>query len=256
MRSGTVRAAVLAVAILPVAAVVTAACGGGSARVERLPPQTAVPATDPGARDALVALVAAGARATWRVDSAFVRTAAGRTLRAQLVEVNRPPDHVVVGLGGATGTFRGRDLTCSSSAGGALCHGGGDAGRTPAVTDAAALAALTAPSIGWYAARAAPDRTIAGLRAWCFTLLWTDRGNAKSWGDRAELCFSRDGVPLAQRVVRGDSTDDTRASSVTRTVTDTQLDALLAPYRDAGPVGPVGPTGPAGTAGTNGTIPR
>jgi hypothetical protein len=256
MRSGTARAAVLAVAILPVAVVVVGACGGRSARVERLPPQTAVPATDARARDALVALAAAGARAMWRVDSTFARTTAGRTLRAQLVEVNRPPDRVVVGFGGATGTFRGRDLTCSSSAGGALCHGSGDTGHVTAATDAAALASLTAPSTGWYAARGAKDSTLAGLRARCFTLRWTDRGNVKTWGDRAKLCFSDDGVPLAQHVARGDSTDDTRATKVTRTVSDADLDALLAPYRDAGPVGPVAPAGPAAPVGPNGTIPR
>lgn len=253
MRSGTARAAVPAVATLLVVTAVAGACGGGSTRVERLPPQTAVPATNSAARDTLVALVTAGARETWRVDSTFARTTAGRTLRADLVEVNRPPDHVVVGLGGASGTVGGHDLTCSSSAGGALCNPADQAQAAPAITDAQALAALTVPSTGWYAVQTAKDMTVAGMRARCFTLLWTDRGNVESFGDRAELCYSDDGVPLSRRVTRTGSTDETRATSVSRTVTDAELDALLAPYRDAGPVAPVST---AGTTAPNGTIPR
>jgi hypothetical protein len=210
----------------------------GSAKVERLPRPHDLPRTDTRARDDLLALLSRGGRATWWVDSDFVRTVGTRTLDDHVTEVNRPPDHLVVGLGGLRGTLDGHALSCTPATGGPLCSGA----AAPAVSGAAAYAALTDPTTGSYALRNTGGRLIAGLAARCFRLDWNERGTNQPFGTRATACFSSDGVPLALDAERAGASDTTTARTVRRTFTRADLDALLEPYLGAGPSHPVAPS--------------
>lgn len=210
----------------------------GSAKVERLPPPRDLPQTDARARADLLELLTRGREATWWVDSDFVRKVGVRTLEGSVTEINRPPDRVVVGLGGLSGTLFGHTLSCTPATGGPLCSGG----AAPATSDAAAYAALTDPVTGTYALRNTGARRIAGLTARCFRLDWNDRGTTQTFGTRATTCFSTDGVPLALDVTRTGGSDTTTARTVRRTVTDADLDAVLKPYLGAGPTRPLTPS--------------
>jgi hypothetical protein len=221
--------------------VALAACHG-SAKVERLPKPHDLPTTDTRARADLLALLARGRGTTWWVDSRFVRTASGRQLDSAVTEVNRPPDHLVVGLGGLTGTLAGRAISCTPATNGPLCSGASTpTGGSPA------YAALTDPTTGTYALRNARARRVAGLDARCFRLDWLDRGNTQPFGDQATACFSADGVPLALDIERTDGSDSTTAQAVRNTVSDADLAALLKPYVGATSSRPVTPSGPTTT---------
>lgn len=216
--------------------VLVGACHSGPS-VERLPRPHDAPRTDPVAREAFLALVTRSSQAVWWVDSTFVRTVAGRTLRSQLTEVNRPPDHVVVGAGGATGVLHGKPLECTRADGGAVCTGGAAA----ATADVGALARLTDAGTGGYALRVAAARSVAGLAARCFRMDWNSRDPSQPYGRRATLCYSNGGVPLAREVERADGNDRIRADTVRREVNDAALEALVAPYAGVGPVRPLPP---------------
>jgi hypothetical protein len=215
-------AGVLCVALL-------AACHSSST-VERLPRPHDLPRTDARARRTLLSLLERGGRATWWVDSAFVRAVGGRTLDGALTEVNRPPDHLVVGLGGLHGTLGGRVLSCTPATGGPLCSGA----PVPQGTDTAAYATLTDPDTGPYALRPAPARRIAGISARCYRLDGNGRGAVQPLGTRATACFSDDGIPLALDVERTGGRDTTTARAVRHSFTDADVQALLAPYLGAG----------------------
>jgi len=120
---------------------------------KRLPRPQDPPKTDPSARAAFLDAVTRGSTSTWWVESTFARTTGAKTLRSEITEVSRPPDHVVVGVGGATGVLRGHPLSCTPATGGPLCADGTTGGT---VTDVAALARLTDAAGGWYALRPAP----------------------------------------------------------------------------------------------------
>jgi hypothetical protein len=230
--------AVPLVAALVVLVVFAAGCGSSSS-VERLPRPHDPSRTDPSARAELLDLVARGSHEAWWVDSTFVRTAEEQTLRNEVTEVNRPPDHVVVGGGGATGTVNGRPLSCTPSEGGPLCATGETGG---AAVGNAGLAQLTDVATGWYALRRVPQRTVAGMRARCFRMDWNERGTSQPYGTRAVLCYVGPGIPVTRDVDRVSTTDRMTARTVRRTVDDAQLAALVAPYTGAGPVRPLSPS--------------
>jgi hypothetical protein len=232
------RAPVAAVTVLVVLLVLLEAGCHSSSSVERLPRPQDPPKTDPSARAAFLDAVTRGSTSTWWVESTFARTTGAKTLRSDITEVSRPPDHVVVGVGGATGVLRGHPLSCTPATGGPLCADGTTAGT---VTDVAALARLTDAAGGWYALRPAPSRRVAGLASRCFRMDWNYRGMSQPFGTRATLCYSDDGVPVALDVVRPAATDSIVARSVRRAVTDAAIDALIAPYANAGPVRPLSP---------------
>ncbi|HEY7134928.1 MAG TPA: hypothetical protein VIB48_07670 [Acidimicrobiia bacterium] len=221
--------------------VALAACHG-SANVERLPKPHDVPRTDARARADLLAVLARGQRTMWWVDSRFVRTVGTRKLDSAVTEVNRPPDHLVAGLGGVTGTLDGHAISCTPATNGPLCSGASaPASGTPA------YAALTDPTTGTYALRDARGRRIAGIVARCFDLDWLERGDTQPFGNRATACFSPGGIPLALDIERADGSDSTTAQQVRNTVTDADLAALLKPYAGAPSARPVTPSGPTTT---------
>jgi hypothetical protein len=187
---------------------------------------------DPGAADRFLALTARRQTATYRVDAAFQRDVDGREpLRSEYVEVNRPPDHVVVSLGGATGRVGDRTITCGDLPGGRTgCAPSGPA--APVEQERAAeleeLRALVDADSGWYRVDAADGRTIAGEPATCFGLRQRNDLAAPPLGRWALLCEAADGVPLSVYVVKDGSRDVRTATAVTRTVTADDVAALLA----------------------------
>lgn len=233
------RRATAAVVVVPFALLLTVVAGCHSATsVERLPRPQDPPKTDPAARAELVELATRGARATWWVASTFVRSTGGTALRSTLTEVNRPPDHVVVGVGGVTGVLRGRSLSCSPATGGPLCAPDASSEST---AEPDALARLTDAAGGSYSVRHAASRRVAGIAARCFRLDRNNRATTLPYGTNAVVCYSDEGVPVTLDVDRPSSTDRIAADSVQRLVTDAALDALVAPYAGAPPVGPLPP---------------
>jgi hypothetical protein len=214
-----------------------AGCSGGSGSVERLPPPKDPPKTDPAARAEFLELLARTTHSPWWVESTFTRTTSGSSLRSQITEVNRPPDHVVVGGGGVTGVLRGRALSCSPATGGPVCTGV----AVGSGSDPPALAGLTDAATGSYAVRRAPGRAVAKLAARCFRLDWNNRGTSQPYGTRAALCYSADGVPVTLDVDRPGTTDRMVADVVRRAVSDAEIDALVAPFAGVGPVRPLAP---------------
>jgi hypothetical protein len=225
------------IVLLVLLGVLEAGCHSGSS-VERLPRPQDPPQTDPAARASFLDLVNRASHTIWWVDSTFVRTTGGKALRSQITEVNRPPDHVVVGVGGATGSLRGTTLSCSPATGGPVCTG---ASGPAVVSDPTGLARLTDVAAGWYSLRRSPARMVAGLAAQCFRMDWNSRATAQPYGPRATLCYSGEGIPVSRDVDRPASSDRIVARSVQRAVTDAAFDALVAPYTGVGPVRPVAP---------------
>jgi hypothetical protein len=225
------------VVLLVLLGVLEVSCHSRSS-VERLPRPQDPPQTEAAARASFLDLVTRGSHTTWWVESTFVRTTGGKTLRSQITEVNRPPDHVVVGVGGATGVLRGTPLSCAPATGGPVCTGASGPG---VVSDPTGLARLTDIAAGWYSLRHAPARRVAGVAAQCFRMDRNGRSASQSYGTRATLCYSGEGIPVTLDVDRPASADRIAARSVQRAVTDAALDALVAPFAGVGPVRPLAP---------------
>ena len=187
---------------------------------------------DPTAAERFLDLATKRQTATYRVDAAFERDVDGRDpLRSEYTEVNLPPDHVTVSLGGAAGRVGDRTITCGDLPGGGTgCAPGAPA--APIEAERAAeldeLRALIDPASGSYRLEAADGRTIAGEPATCFGLLQHDDQLAPPYGRWAYLCDAADGVPLSVYVVKVASRDVRTATSVSRSVTAEEVTALLA----------------------------
>jgi hypothetical protein len=215
------------------------ACGGGdegvgSAAVKRWAPSPIGFGfrPDPAAAARFLDLATRRQTATYRVDASFERDVDGRDpLTSQYTEINRPPDHVAVSLGSATGRVGDRTITCGDLPdGGTGCAPGApaapiDAERAAEIDE---LRSLVDPTTGWYVVDAADGRTIAGEAATCFGLLQRNDLAAPPYGRWAYLCDAADGVPLSIYVVKVGSRDLRTATSVSRTVTADDVSALLA----------------------------
>ena len=220
-----------AVAVLATAAglVATVALSDGAPAIGSEPPRGAVRAAEHRARRDLVGLLTRGERATTKVDYAFHRATRRGPLRAEIVEVNRSPDHLRAGFGGVTGELRGQQVDCSSSPAGKVCALPAPAG-SPEQEAAGALQTLdtiTDPAVHWYTMRDAGRARVAGEATRCFLLSATPRARRDLYGRSTELCLSRDGLILRTKVVRITAIDLTTAVRVARTVTDADLDRLL-----------------------------
>jgi hypothetical protein len=233
-----VRATVLAAALALVLASL-AACGddddaGAATATKRWAPSPIGFGfrADPDAANRLLDLAAARQTATYRVDAAFERDVDGRDpLKSAYTEINRPPDHVTVSLGGATGRVGDRTITCGDLPnGGTGCAPGAPA--PPIETERQAeldeLRSLVDPDTGWYRVDAADGLTIAGEPATCFGLRQRNELAAPPFGRWAYLCDAADGVPLSVYVVKDGSRDVRTATAVTRSVTADDVDRLVA----------------------------
>jgi hypothetical protein len=224
--------AAFAVLVTALVLLVTIALSDGKPAVGPEPSPAAVRAAEHRARRDLLDRLRRGASATAKVDYAFRRSTRRGPLRAEIVEVDRPPDHLRTGFGGVTGTWRGRQVDCSSSPAGKVCAPSGPA--EPADQQAAralsTLNALSDPGVHWYTVRATGRTRVAGEATHCFLLTATQRARRDVYGRSTELCVTRDGLILANKVIRATAIDATTAVRVTRRVTDADLAGLLAGY--------------------------
>lgn len=229
---GRVAAALLA---LPAVALLAAGLGhaGGSdepaaARPAPTSPTTVIP--EPQLREEFLAAYEGWRRATWLVDYDFRRRLAnGARLDLEVVELNRPPDHLIAGLGGLSGRVGGQLVVCDDVEGREVC-----APRDPTVPFDEEVAAQLAelrdavqPPAKWYAVEGGGTRAIAGERGRCFELRRIVNVPSPPYGNRAEYCFTADGIQLLARLERTEGTDERVAFDVRRIVTDADVEALL-----------------------------
>ncbi|MCU1457071.1 MAG: hypothetical protein JWL73_1163 [Actinomycetia bacterium] len=203
-----------------------AACASGGADAGAKPPTN-----DPAAATALEHRMEQSAGTPWFVRSSFHRRLRdGRTLRDAVAELNLPPaTHLNVASGSLSGTLRGTAVECSSAAGTPTCSPAATADAPDA--GAAAIRTVTDPRLGWYTVRRAASRSVLGRSAACFRVAVTPKAGRLDFGQRTDLCFLANGVPVRKVVVRKSGTDTTTATSVQETATEADVNALVAPFR-------------------------
>ena len=227
---------VLALLAFPALALGVALLGEGGSR-EAAPPaatSTTGPAVpEPVLRQALLDTYERSRRATWHITYDFTRRLRnGASLDLETVELNRPPDHLLAGLGGINGVVGGREVVCGEVEGRYLCAPEGEA-----VSFEEALAAelselrdVLQPLAKWYAVDGGSEREVAGETARCFTLRRIVDVPSPPYGERSEYCFAAaDALPLLNRVERVEGVDQRLARVVARQVSDADFAELLAP---------------------------
>ncbi|HLF40420.1 MAG TPA: hypothetical protein VI854_02985 [Acidimicrobiia bacterium] len=240
-RRSEIRRVVLALLPLPVLALAAAALGqAGGAEVpgtgdgRDTPAETVVaadPVPEPQRREELLAAYERSRRATWLIDFAFRRRLHnGGRLDLTVVELNRPPDHLIAGLGGRSGTVGGRTIRCEQVEGREICAPQGAAVpfEDSLAEQVSELRDALQPPAKWYAVGLGERRRVAGEQATCFVLTRLVNVPSPPYGDRAEYCFAEDGVPLLARVERREGTDERTAEAVRRVVTDADVEDFLA----------------------------
>ncbi len=228
---------VLALLPLPVLAVAVALLGR-----EAAPERTAEPAVttttapavpEPVLREEFLGAYERSRRATWYVTYEFTRRLrTGGSLDLTSVELNRPPDHIIAGLGGLNGVVGGREIVCDLVGDREICAPEGAAAPfdDALVAELSELRDVVQPPAKWYAVEEGGERTVAGEPARCFALRRVVNVPSPPYGDRAEYCFAlADGAPLVNRVERREGTDQRLAVAITRQVTDADIAELLGP---------------------------
>lgn len=230
------RLAVL-VALLPLPALAVAAALLGDAGQppapagDRVTTTTAPALPEPVLRRQFLDAYERSRLAEWLIRYDFTRRLRnGSTLDLRVTELNRPPDHLSVGLGGISGRVGGRTVVCEEVGGRSICVPEG-----PAASFEEGLAAqlselrdVLEPPAKWYAVEDGGIRRLAGEPARCFVLRRVADVFSPPYGERAEYCFATsDGVPLHNRVERREGVDQRLARAVTRQVTDADIAALL-----------------------------
>jgi hypothetical protein len=221
-------------ALLPLVAVAVLATvlgEGGGAERPRSPASVTPAVPEPQLRVEFLATYARSRRATWLVTFDFRRRLVnGGRLDLEVVEVNRPPDHLIAGLGGLSGSVGGRRVVCDQVAGRELCAPEGEAMpfEDELASELSELWDVLQPPAKWYAVETGRPREIAGEGARCWVLRKIVTVPSPPYGERAEYCFAADGVPLLTRIERREGTDERIAVDVSRRVTQADVDAVLA----------------------------
>lgn len=188
-----------------------------------------------GVRDDFLSIAERSERATWLVEYDYRRDGrAGSVLSDQSMEVNRPPDHLSIGLGGVSGTIDGIDVACTSTLGEVRCDPNQPVSASGPDGDEvdyrmALLSELTKDPSNGYAVGRLADETIGGEHAICFRLVRRGAKTYTEFGESAERCFAHDGIPLRTTIDRGSAVDSWIAVSVERTVSKETLVELAAP---------------------------
>jgi hypothetical protein len=223
----------LALLPLPVLTVTVAVLGGGS---ESRPPRvvtTTAPAAvpEPILRQEFLEAYERSRRAIWLIRYDFTRRLRnGSKLDLSVISLNRPPDHLRVGLGGINGVVGGRTIVCDDVNGEFLCAPEGAvipfeeelAGEVSELRDV-----LQAPA-KWYAVEGGAERKVAGEMARCYTMRRIVNVPSPPYGNRAESCFATaDDAPLLNRVERREGVDERIAREISRQVTDADIADLL-----------------------------
>jgi hypothetical protein len=214
-------------------ALIAAALGSGPARDGAPRSDVAVsPAvSEAQLREEFLASYEQSRRATWLVTYDFHRRLVnGARLDLELAELNRPPDHLVTGLGGRSGRVGDRQVVCTEVDGRELCAPGGPAAtfEDELASQLGELRDVLQPPAKWYALEETRSRTLVGERARCYGLRRVVEVPAPPYGERAEYCFAADGAPLLTRIERREGTDDRTAARVRRDVTEADVQAMLA----------------------------
>jgi hypothetical protein len=226
----------LALLPLPILAVAVAVLGGGgSEAVAPRPVVTTAPGgvPEPVLRQEFLDAYEGSRRATWLITYDFTRRLRnGSKLDLSVTELNRPPDHLIVGLGGLKGQVGGREVICDDIDEKTVCAPEGTA--VPFEEELAAqvseLRDVLQPPAKWYAVEGGGDLKVAGETARCFTLRRVAAVFSPPYGERAQYCFATaDGAPLLNRVERREGTDQRLARQVTRQVGDADVATLLGP---------------------------
>jgi len=191
----------------------------------------AIPANDPAAARALVALMRAGERGRWIVEYDFTRrTPDGRVLRRLGAEGRSDTWHVVI-TGTAMSIEHG-DETSSCDLVGAEY---GCRKTPPRRTLPESTVVRVVVDAGAYNVVRRPDTTIAGIQALCFRMLATGQGSLPDFGVQTDRCLSREGIPLQLTVLRppGDMQGQL-TTSVRRSTTPQQIKTLALAQESGG----------------------
>lgn len=230
------RLAVVA-ALLPLPALAVAAALLGDAGEPRAPAAdpvaitTAPPLAEPVLRRQFLDAYERSRRTAWLIRYDFTRRLSnGSTLDLRMIELNRPPDHLLVGLGGVSGRVGGRTVVCEEVGGRSVCAPEGPAAsfEEELAAQLSELRDVLEPPAKWYAVDDGGTRRLAGEPARCFRLRRVADVFSPPYGERAEYCFATsDAAPLLNRVERREGVDQRLAREVTRQVTDADIAALL-----------------------------
>lgn len=227
----------MAAALSPLAAVAVLAALLGDPGGDASPPPS-VPArpsgnpavSEPELRMELLVAYERSRRQTWLVEFDFRRRLGnGGRLDLRVIELNRPPDHLVAGLGGLSGRVDGQRVACGDVEGQAVCAPGGPAVpyEEELANQLGELRDVLQPPAKWYAVEEGRPRVVAGERTRCYLLRRIVDVPAPPYGERAEYCFAADGVPLLTRIERREGTDERVAVEVRRQVSEADIEALL-----------------------------
>ena len=226
----------LALLPLPILAVAVTLLGGGGS--EAVPPPVTTTASaptvpEPVLRQGFLEAYERSRRATWLITYDFARRLAnGASLDLDVLELNRPPDHLIAGLGGLSGRVGGREVTCDEVDGHTVCAPEGTVVpfEEALAAELSELRDVVQPPAKWYAVEGGGERKVAGETARCFTMRRVAAVFSPPYGERAEYCFATaDGAPLLNRVERREGTDQRLAREVIRQVGDADIAALLGP---------------------------
>jgi hypothetical protein len=227
----------LLVALLPLPLVAAGAAVLGDRAEHRTPP--AVPTTafagvlEPILREEFLEVYERSRRATWLITYDFTRRLRnGAGLDLTVLELNRPPDHIITGLGGLKGRVAGREIICDDIDEQTVCAPEGAAApfEEALAAEISELRDVLQPPAKWYAVEGGGDREVAGETARCFMMRRVAVVFSPPYGERAEYCFAAaDDAPLLNRVDRREGSDERIAREITRQVGDAEVAALLAP---------------------------
>ncbi len=234
---------VLALLPLPLLAVAAAVLGGGGSDPPRPAAATSTTSTtttttapgvdEPVLRDQFLQAYEHSRRATWYITYDFSRRLRnGSKLDLTVVELSRPPDHLIAGLGGINGQVAGREVVCDQVDGRDICAPSGPVApfEDALAAEISELRDVVQPPAKWYAVEGGGVRPVAGENARCFTLRKVVAVPSPPYGEQAEYCFATvDGAPLLNRVERREGTDQRLARQVSRQVSDADISELLAP---------------------------
>ncbi|MDQ3944899.1 MAG: hypothetical protein M3357_07085 [Actinomycetota bacterium] len=227
----------LLVALLPLPLIAVAAAALGDRAEPRTP--RAVPTTAPAGvpepvlREEFLDAYERSRRATWLITYDFTRRLVnGGKLDLTVTYLNRPPDHLNIGLGGVSGRVGGRTVVCNEVEGRELCAPEGPVVpfEEELASEISELRDVLQPPQKWYVVEGGGVREVSGEDARCFGLRRVADVRSPPYGERAEYCFATgDGAPLLNRRERTQGIDQRVAVEITRQVGDAEVAALLAP---------------------------
>jgi hypothetical protein len=212
----------LASAALLVAAVVIGALGAATDA-----PESLLARRDPVAARQLVVLMARGEQVDGVVDYTFTRSRppGKQTLSYEETDARWGRARVTRASGGLTVSLPTAKYVCASVDVKPSCAKQGPDRSLPA-SEVTAVAI----GIGAYDVVRVSDTAVAGELARCFRVrARSTRHMVPGLGRQAVLCLAKDGVPLRTRV-DGDTTDEYRATHVSRHVDQGAIEALLAGF--------------------------